>query len=42
MTLARGLRFGVRFLLGSVAGAAFVPLGAVLTARARLRRRGTR
>ena len=42
MTLERRLRFGGRFVLGSLAGAAFVPLGAVLTARARLRRRGAR
>ena len=42
MTLARRLRFGGRFALGSLAGAAFVPLGAALTARARLRQRGAR
>lgn len=42
MTLARRLRFSGRFVVGSLAGAAFVPLGAVLTARARLRRRSAR
>ena len=42
MTMERRLRFGGRFVLGSLAGAAFVPLGALLTARARLRRRGAR
>jgi MPBQ/MSBQ methyltransferase len=42
MTLPRRLRFAGRFVLGSLAGAAFVPLGALLTARARLRRRGAR
>jgi MPBQ/MSBQ methyltransferase len=42
MTLERRLRFGGRFVLGSLAGAAFVPLGVALTARARLRRRGPR
>jgi MPBQ/MSBQ methyltransferase len=42
MTMQRRLRFGGRFVLGSLAGAAFVPLGALLTARARLRRRGAR
>ncbi|CAA9460881.1 MAG: 2-methyl-6-solanyl-1,4-benzoquinone methyltransferase [uncultured Solirubrobacteraceae bacterium] len=42
MTLERRLRFGGRFVIGSLAGAAFVPLGAALTARAKLRRRGAR
>ena len=42
MTLERRLRFGARFVLGSLAGAAFVPLGVVLTARAHLRQRGAR
>lgn len=42
MTLERRLRFAGRFALGSLAGAAFVPLGAWLTVRARLRERGAR
>lgn len=37
MTPLRRLRFSARFVIGSLAGAAFVPLGAVLTLRARLR-----
>jgi MPBQ/MSBQ methyltransferase len=39
MTLARRLRFAGRFLVGSVAGAAFVPIAAVLALWERLRRR---
>ena len=40
MTLADRARFAGRFVLGSAAGAAFVPIGAVLALRARLARRG--
>lgn len=40
MTPARAVRFGLRFGLGSLAGAAFVPLGIALTVRSRLRNRG--
>ncbi len=40
MTLADRARFAARFVLGSAAGAAFVPIGAVLALRARLARRG--
>ena len=36
MTLAERLRFAGRFVLGSAAGAVFVPIGAVLAFRARL------
>jgi len=36
MTLADRLHFAGRFVLGSAAGAAFVPIGAVLALRARL------
>jgi MPBQ/MSBQ methyltransferase len=39
MTLRDRARFAGRFALGSLAGAAFVPLGAVLALRARLARR---
>jgi MPBQ/MSBQ methyltransferase len=39
MTPARRLRFAARFVAGSVAGAAFVPVGALLAARARMARR---
>jgi stringent starvation protein B len=38
MTLADRLRFAGRFVLGSAAGATFVPIGAVLALRARLAR----
>jgi MPBQ/MSBQ methyltransferase len=37
MTPSRRARFAVRFVVGSLAGAAFVPLGALLMLRARLR-----
>jgi MPBQ/MSBQ methyltransferase len=37
MTPRERLRFGARFVLGSAAGAAFVPIAAVLALRARLR-----
>jgi MPBQ/MSBQ methyltransferase len=41
LTIARGARFAVRFVLGSLAGAAFVPVGIALHLRARrARRRG--
>jgi len=40
MTLPERLRFAGRFVLGSAAGAVFVPIGAVLALRARLARRG--
>jgi MPBQ/MSBQ methyltransferase len=36
MTAGERLRFAARFVLGSAAGAAFVPIGAVLALRARL------
>jgi MPBQ/MSBQ methyltransferase len=39
MTLRERLRFAARFVLGSAAGAAFVPIGAALALRARLARR---
>jgi len=39
MVLARRLRFAGRFLAGSAAGAAFVPIAAALALRERLRRR---
>ncbi|HEV3378051.1 MAG TPA: hypothetical protein VG126_12300, partial [Thermoleophilaceae bacterium] len=40
-SLVRGARFAVRFVLGSLAGAAFVPVGIALNLRARrVRRRG--
>jgi MPBQ/MSBQ methyltransferase len=39
LTLAGRLRFAARFLLGSAAGAAFVPVGVALNLRARRRRR---
>jgi MPBQ/MSBQ methyltransferase len=39
MTPIRWLRFAVRFVIGSAAGAAFVPVAAVLALRERLRRR---
>jgi MPBQ/MSBQ methyltransferase len=39
MTPARRLRFAGRFLAGSAAGAAFVPIAAALAVRERLRRR---
>jgi MPBQ/MSBQ methyltransferase len=39
MTLSGRARFAARFVLGSAAGAAFVPIGAVLALRARLARR---
>jgi MPBQ/MSBQ methyltransferase len=42
LTPAGRLRFAARFALGSLAGAAFVPLGIALTARARLRDRSGR
>jgi MPBQ/MSBQ methyltransferase len=42
LTPAGRLRFAVRFALGSLAGAAFVPLAVALTARARLRDRSGR
>jgi len=38
MTLRRRLVFAARFVAGSLAGAAFVPVGAALALRARLRR----
>ncbi len=40
MTLAGRVRFAGRFVLGSAAGLAFVPVGAALALRARLARRG--
>ena len=40
LTLAGRARFAARFVLGSAAGAAFVPIGAVLALRARLTGRG--
>jgi MPBQ/MSBQ methyltransferase len=39
MTPIRWLRFAVRFVIGSAAGAAFVPIAALLALRERLRRR---
>jgi MPBQ/MSBQ methyltransferase len=39
MTLAGRVRFAARFVLGSAAGFAFVPIGAALALRARLARR---
>jgi MPBQ/MSBQ methyltransferase len=39
MTWARRLRFAARFVAGSAAGAAFVPIGAGLALRARMARR---
>jgi len=39
LTLAGRARFAARFVLGSAAGLAFVPIGAVLALRARLARR---
>jgi MPBQ/MSBQ methyltransferase len=39
MTPIHWLRFAVRFVIGSAAGAAFVPIAAVLALRERLRRR---
>jgi MPBQ/MSBQ methyltransferase len=39
LTVPERLRFAARFVLGSAAGAAFVPIGAVLHLRARLARR---
>ena len=39
LTLAGRARFAVRFVLGSAAGLAFVPIGAALALRARLARR---
>ena len=42
MTVARRARFALRFVAGSLAGAAFVPLGALLMLRARLRDRSAR
>jgi MPBQ/MSBQ methyltransferase len=41
LTPAGRVRFAARFAVGSLAGLAFVPLAAVLSVRARLRRRGT-
>jgi MPBQ/MSBQ methyltransferase len=40
LTLPERLRFAARFVLGSAAGAVFVPIGAALALRARLARRG--
>jgi hypothetical protein len=39
LTLAGRARFAARFVLGSAAGLAFVPIGAALALRARLARR---
>jgi hypothetical protein len=39
LTLAGRIRFAARFVLGSLAGLAFVPIGAALALRARLARR---
>jgi len=39
MTATRRLRFAARFVVGSAAGAAFVPIGATLALRRRMARR---
>jgi MPBQ/MSBQ methyltransferase len=41
LTVGRGARFVVRFVLGSLAGAAFIPIGVALNLRARRARRRT-